>query len=143
MTTYAHILEVSKSSKGTHSQKVHELFKDAKGQDAKERIIFDISENEVKHLPEIPQGSEVVFIDAGQVYFIRYPDNTYHVLDTGVYSSGNKFYVASFDKDYDQEDMESFWDLFLNIEDTPMAFYHGAFVDQEAEQKFLASFPEV
>jgi hypothetical protein len=139
MTTHSHVLKVSQDPSLTNSQKLHELFKEAKGTNAIARIIDDISEDEVHQLPELPQNAEVVFIDAGQVYYMRFPDNTYHVLDTGVYTTDHKFFsVVSLNKDYDKEDMEYLWERFLG--EDASAFYQGFFIDNEAERKFSASF---
>jgi translation elongation factor P/translation initiation factor 5A len=141
MTTYTHTLKVSQDLSLTNSQKLHELFKEAKGTNAIACIIDDISEDEVHQLPELPQDAEVVFIDAGQVYYIRFPDNTYHILDTGTYTTDHKFFsVLSLDKDYDKEDMEYLWERFLG--EAGLAFYQGFFIDDEAERKFSASFPQ-
>jgi len=139
MTTYDTMLKVSKDTSLTNSQKLHELFKEAKGTNAIARIIDDISEDEVHQLPELPQDAEVVYIDAGQVYFMRFPDNTYHVLDTGTYTTDHKFFsVFSLNKDFDKEAMEFLWETFLG--EAGLAFYQGFFIDDEAERKFSASF---
>lgn len=135
MTTYAHMTEVSKDPNLTNSQKLHELFKDAKAR--------RVSGNEERFEEEIelgvPGDAEEVASDGwGQILIFRYPDNTYHMTDTGAPE------LMSFDDDFDNEMMDEFWENILQGDDgeVPLFFYHGGFHDEEAEKKFLTSFPE-
>lgn len=140
MTTYEHMIKVSKDQNLTNSQKLHELFKDAKGCGVD--VAIDVKESERSDLPKFPQDAEVVYTNAGQTYFVRFPDNSYHVVDTGLYDTGNdKFYMVALNE-YEEQDMVYLWDTFLDIDDSPLAFYEGAFHDSDAQNKFLATFPE-
>lgn len=139
MTTYNHMIKVSKDETLTNSQKLHELFKDAKS----ESLVVNLAEDD--YLEEIPsscpEDTQLLAHEEGQVFLVRFSDNTYHSIDFGAIEDDGKAQIQAYD-DFDQEIMDNFWLSYLDTEDSPMAFYHGGFIDQDLEDSFLASFPD-
>lgn len=138
MTTYTHMIQVSEDVNLTNSQKLHELFKGAKSDP-----MSKWTEAEEVALPSsFPEDARVVAFDAhGQILIVKFNDDTYHVVDFGLYDEDNCASVQSFDE-FDDSAMAEVWDSYLNTDDTPLAFYEGAFIDADLESSFLKSFPD-
>ena len=138
MATYTHMIQVSKNKGLTNSQKLHELFKGAKS-DPMSRWTED---QDVALPSSFPEDARAVAFDAhGQIIIVKFNDDTYHVVDFGSYDQDGCASVQSFDE-FDDSSMAEVWDSYLNTDDTPLAFYEGAFVDTDLEASFLKSFPE-
>jgi hypothetical protein len=139
--TYAEMLKVSQDTTLTPSQKMHELFKNSKTRPLSSYIKRD------EYLgyplsPNLNLEAAVVEINAGQTYTLRYPDNTYHILDTGTYEEidGVDYIAVTSLEELDTTD-EYFQEL-LATEDTPLPFYQGGFVDEDLQSFFLNSYPK-
>lgn len=145
MTTYDHMLKVSKDQTLTNSEKLHELFKDSKTEPMTNWIAkWASSELFGRYTlpPAFPADAQVLSHDGdGQILIARFNDNTYHLIDSGLWDANDNIIVIPFN-DIDQETMDDFWDAHLATDDTPMAFYRGGFIDQDLEHSFLNSFPE-
>jgi hypothetical protein len=138
MTTYAHMIQVSRDPALTTSQKLHELFKDADSW-SRDRAFqdFNLSEEELDQLSsQVPSDAVCVAHDGdGQVLTFRYPDGSYHTVDLG------DCFTISFDS-LNADELTEYWDSLLSTEDTPLHFYNGGFVDSSLEASFLESFPQ-
>ena len=128
MTTYQHMIEVSQSDSLTNSQKLHELFRDAKSAPVAKWLYED-------SVLDVPADAQVLAFDGdGDALIVRFSDDTYHAIMSGED-------IVPFDL-FNEDEMSEFWDSYLSTDDTPLAFYRGAFIDQDLERAFLASFPE-
>ena len=139
--TYAEILKVSQDTTLTPSQKTHELFKNSKTRPLSS-YIKDSDDLDYPLSPNLNKEAVVVEINAGQTYTIRYPDNTYHILDTGTYEEidGVDYIAVTSLEELGTTD-EYFKEL-LATEDTPLPFYQGGFVDEDLQSFFLNSYPK-
>ena len=128
MTTYQHMIEVSQSDSLTNSQKLHELFRDAKSAPVAKWLYED-------SVLDVPADAQVLAFDGdGDALIVRFSADTYHAIMSGED-------IVPFDL-FNEDEMSEFWDSYLSTDDTPLAFYRGAFIDQDLERAFLASFPE-
>ena len=138
--TYAEILKVSQDTSLTPSQKTHELFKNSRT----EPLSSYLNKKELSHplSPNLHKDAVVVQINAGQTYTLRYPDNTYHIFDTGTYEEIDGVdYIAVTSLEENGTTDEYFQEL-LATDDTPLPFYQGGFVDEDLQSFFLNSYPK-
>lgn len=142
MTTYNHMLEVIQTPGLSISQKLHELFKGAKSKPLDE--CYD--DEQARMIPAVlhEKNAECVHTDNwGQTLTFRLDDDTYVMVDSGTFNEqGTEFAVFPYDEDEYALDEDGLWDYFMSEDDTPLAFYHGGFIDDDLEKSFLASFPE-
>lgn len=141
MTTYSHMIEISRTPGLSVSEKLHELFCNA--QYLSLDAAFDEADKSL--IPEeLVTGRAVLVMTEGwgQIMTFRLQNNTYVVVDTGAYTlDGDKFAVQHLDELDDDWEAE-YWLGLLDDQDAPLAFYHGGFIDDKLEKSFLASFPE-
>lgn len=145
--TYEDAMKVSQDTTLTPSQKMHELFKNSKTEPLQKWIDeHSISQDHpIDPSVKIDQA-EVVEVDAdGQILVFRYPDNTYHFLDTGGYVEieGTTYIQFSSLDNIGVEVTEDYFKNLLDTEDTSMSpFYRGFWVDEDLQKFFLNSYPE-
>lgn len=114
--TYEQVKQVSQDPTLTPSQKMHEIFKNSKTTPLK----YFIENSGLFDRPIEPSikvdEAEVVEISGGQVFTFRYPDNSYHFVDAGMYTEiEGQLYIAvqSLD-DVEDEIIEAIFEDFLN-----------------------------
>jgi len=139
--TYQEIMKVSQDTTLTPSQKYHELFKNSKTEPLSSYL-----DEELSHplSPNLHKEAVVVEINAGQTFTLRYPDNTYHILDLGTYEviEGIDYISVTSLEDLGNEIVDQYFTELLTTEDTPLPFYQGGFIDEELQKFFLNSYPE-
>lgn len=145
--TYEHILKVYKDQTLTPSQKMHEIFKNSKTQPLQKWLdqdIFktDLSSKQIQIDPSLKiDQAEVVEVNAdGQILTFRYPDNTYYFIDAGIYTEIEDVDHISFHS-FDEEIINSYLEDLLSKE--PLTFARGFFVDEDLEDFFTNSYPEM
>ena len=144
--TYEYIKKVSEDSTLTPSQKMHEIFKNSKTISLKEYIenndLFT-SEEPIDPSLKIDQA-EVVEINAdGQTVTFRYPDNTYHYVDAGMYIEIEGVrHIAYESLDNIPEGTQAYFDDLLMTDDSPLTFYRGGWIDEDLEKFFLSTYPK-
>lgn len=140
MTTYSHMIKVSRTPGLSISEKLHELFCNALSLTLNEA--FD--EEDKSRIPEelVTGRAALVMTEGwGQIMTFRLQDNTYVAVDTGMYTpDGDKFAVHFLDE-LDEDWEAEYWLGLLDDQDVPLTFYHGGFIDGDLEESFLASFP--
>ena len=78
--------------------------------------------------PSIPEGTEVVFSDGdGQNLTLRYPDGSYHYVDTGATDENDLISADSVDS-LDTENNNEFLSGLFQSDGLP--YYRGAFIDE-------------
>jgi NDP-sugar pyrophosphorylase family protein len=144
--THSDIVKVSQDTTLTPSQKFHELFKNSKTTSLKSYIASRTLYQDIQVEPSLNvDQADVVEVDAdGQVITFRYPDNTYHWLDAGTYTTieGTR-YLPFISVDVKEEIIEDYFKNLLDTEDSSMSpFYRGFWVDSDLQEFFLNSYPE-
>ena len=141
--TYSDIVKVSQDTTLTPSQKLHELFKNSKTESLE--MWIDRQSKLFKSHPIDPSlkidQAEVVEVNAdGQILVFRYPDNTYHFIDAGMYTEIEGVYHIAYDSVDDS--LEQWFIDLLMTDDSPLVFYRGFWVDEDLQEFFLSSYPE-
>jgi len=138
--TYEEIKKVSQDTTLTPSQKMHEIFKNSKTQPLSKWLDQGI----FKTYPIDPSlkidQAEVVEVNAdGQTLTFRYPDNTYYFIDAGMYTEIEDVDHIAYDEI--NESIDSYLEDLLMIDDSPLTFYRGFWVDEDLQKFFLNSYP--
>jgi hypothetical protein len=138
--THQEMMKVSQDTTLTPSQKYHELFKNSKT-----RLLSSYLDRKLSHplSPNLHKEAIVVQINEGQTFTLRYPDNTYHILDLGTYEEieGIDYIAVTSLEDLGNEIADQYFTELLSTEDTPLPFYHGGFIDEDLQEFFLNSYP--
>ena len=124
-------LDSSKSAQERHAA----VFDGAKGTDFFEFVTQDgVSPEELD--PSIPKGTEIVFLDGdGQSLTLRYPDGSYHYVDTGGKDENNLISPQSVEE-LDQESTDKFLAGLFDPEGLPYA--RGSFIDGLRQNTILS-----
>lgn len=138
--THQQMMKVSQDTTLTPSQKYHELFKNSKTVPLSSYLNQEL---EYPLSPNLHKEAVVVEVNAGQTFTLRYPDNTYHILDTGSYEeiAGNSYTSVTSLEDLGNEIVDQYFTELLTTEDTPLPFYQGGFIDEDLQKFFLNSYP--
>ena len=139
--TYEQIKKVSQDPTLTPSQKMHEIFKNSKTEPLKVWIDTPIfQDHPIDPSLKIDQA-EVVEVNAdGQIVVFRYPDNTYHYVDAGLYTEIEGVSYIAYDSVDDS--IDSYFEDLLMTNDSPMIFCRGSWIDKDLQKFFLNSYPE-
>lgn len=142
--TYEQIKKVSQDTTLTPSQRLHELFKNSKT----EPLSTYIDEDFLGEYPLDPSvrlnEADVVEVNAdGQIIVFRYPDNTYHVIDSGATATieGSEYISPESLDDFDEETTQQYYNDLLMTDDSPLTFYRGGWVDKDLQSFFLSTYP--
>ena len=143
--TYEYIKKVSEDTTLTPSQKIHEIFKNSKTQPLRMWIEKQSMFQSTPIDPSVKiDQAEVVEVSAdGQILTFRYPDNSYHFIDAGLYIEIEGVdHIAVFSLDEEPEGTQTYFDDLLMTDDSPLIFYRGWWVDKDLQEFFLNSYPQ-
>ena len=143
--TYEYIKKVSEDTTLTPSQKMHEIFKNSKTQPLRMWIEKQSMFQKTPIDPSVKiDQAEVVEVSAdGQILTFRYPDNSYHFIDAGLYIEIEGVdHIAVLSLDKEPEGTQNYFDDLLMTDDSPLVFYRGWWIDTDLQEFFLNSYPQ-
>lgn len=138
MKTHVEMMKVHKDPSFTTSQKLQMLFADAETKSIQDEI--------QESIPTQYQNLQVVgFSGNGEWYILKDTNNKFYLTNTGNLDDEDNLIVEDVDADLDESQVYNLWASLLytsDVDEAPLFFYDGQFIDEDLQDKFLSSIEE-